>query len=111
MGSETETIMLTMGALFLFGCLYAILINWMRRTGRLDGFTAFMVVFGVLVTLVASTAVHHPDPWLDFLSTVACFGSSGLPMIVESAFLDYGERRVRDERSIVQQTNSEVGNA
>lgn len=111
MGNETEVIVLTMGALFLFGCLYAILINWMRRTGRLDGFTAFMVVFGVLVTLLAATAVHNQDPWLDLLMNLACFGASGLPMVIESAFLDYGERRSKDEQRMLTRANEEAANA
>lgn len=94
--------MLTIGGLLAFGSLYAILINWMRRRGWLDGMAAFMVVFGMATTLVINKAVHHPDPATDLLFELACFAASGLPMVIESAFLDYAFRRERDEQRQVE---------
>lgn len=108
MGIETGTLLLTIGGLLLFGTLYAILINWMRKTGRLEGFTAFMVVGGVLITLILNTAIHHPDPAIDLLLELACFAASGLPMIIEASFLDYANRRGQYINTIITHTNTEV---
>ena len=106
---QTETILLTIGGLLLFGALYAILINWMRKTGYLEGYTAVMVVGGVIVTLIINKAIHHPDPAVDFIGELACFGASGAPMIVES-FVDYARRRNEHIKSIVQAASDEAGN-
>lgn len=105
MGLQTGTILLTIGGLFAFGALYAILVHWMRKKGWLEGFTAFMVVGGVVVTLVINKAVHHPNPALDLLMELACFAASGLPMVIEASFLDFAERRSRSERHIINQAN------
>lgn len=108
MGIQTGTFLLTIGGLSLFGALYAILISWMRKTGRLEGFTAFMVVGGVLITLIINKAVHHPDPAIDLLLELACFAASGLPMIIEASFLDYANRRGQYIDTIIARTNAEV---
>jgi dolichol kinase len=108
MGIQTGMFLLTIGALLLFGTLYATLINWMRRSGYLEGFTAFMVVGGVIITLILNTAVHHPDPAIDLLIELACFAASGLPMIIEASFLDYANRRSQHLNTLTDQTNNEV---
>jgi hypothetical protein len=105
---QTATFMLTIGGLLSFGALYAILINWMRRQGYLEGYTAFMVVGGVIITLLVNKAVHHPQPAIDLLLELACFAASGFPMIIESAFFDYSANRRRHLRALTQE--SEVGN-
>lgn len=105
MGMQTEIVLSTMGGLFIFGTAYAALINWLRRNGWLEGFTAFMVAFGVLVTLIANKAIHHPDPWMDLLLELSCFAASGLPMIIEAAFIDFAYRRHHGERQAISQAN------
>lgn len=85
-GIESDAFLLTIGGLFVFGCLYAGLIYWMRQKNVLDPFTSFMVVFGVLVTLFFNKHIHHIDPTIDFILEIACFGASGLPMIAGSMF-------------------------
>jgi len=108
MGIQTGTILLTIGGLLAFGALYAILIHWMRNRSWLDGFTAFMVVGGVTVTLVINKAIHHPNPAIDLLLELACFAASGLPMVIEASFLDFAERRSRSEQAIIQQANEQA---
>lgn len=106
MGIQTEPLIVTIGILFLFGAAYATLINWLRRSGWLEGFTAFMVAFGVLVTLIANKAIHHPNPWIDLLLELSCFAASGLPMIIEASFLDFAYRRGHNEQHAIRQANS-----
>lgn len=106
---QTETILLTIGALLLFGALYATLINWMRKKGHLEGFTSFMVVGGVLMTLIINKAIHHPEPAIDLLIELACFAASGLPMIIESAFFDYSAKRADYQQRLIQTSEADNG--
>jgi hypothetical protein len=69
----------TLAGLALFGVLYAILTRWMSR-GGVEGQTAFMVVGGVTVTVLALI------PIFGLVATamiLAAFTASGFPMVVE----------------------------
>lgn len=70
--------------LFVFGVLYAYLIYWMRRRNWLEPYTAFMVVFGTVITLTINKFIHHPNWTVDLLLELASFAASGLPMIAGS---------------------------
>lgn len=64
--------------LFFFGVAYDQLMA--RLEARKDDFVAFMVVFGVLVTLGGVALVD----WQGALLALGMFAASGLPMIVGS---------------------------
>ena len=65
--------------LFCFGALYAIAVRWMSRN-HIEGQTAYLVVFGVLVTVLASSLLigFHAAA-----TVLGCFAASGLPMVIE----------------------------
>lgn len=46
---------LTLAILLIFGTAYALLVRWMAGN-HIEGQTAYLVAFGVLVTVLASTA-------------------------------------------------------
>jgi predicted tellurium resistance membrane protein TerC len=110
MGTQTAAILLTIGILLLFGSLYALLINWMRREGYLEGYTGFAVVGGVAVTLIVNKAIHNPDPLYDLLFELACFAAAGLPMIIEQSY-HYAQQRRRNQDTIIAQVAQEAGDA
>lgn len=87
-------ISLTLAALFFFGVCYALLVNWMSRQ-QVTGQTAYMVVGGVSVGLIASI----PTFGLTAVSILfAYFAACGLPMVVEYSVRVHQERR-RDEEA------------
>jgi drug/metabolite transporter (DMT)-like permease len=96
-GIENEHILVVIGSLFLFGLIYATLVNRLNRKGYSEGYTAFLVVAGVLVTLTANIPLHHPNPWLDYLLTLACFAASGLPMIINDWLRHVSARKADQE--------------
>lgn len=103
-GIESGHIIITLGALLFFGILYANLINWLNRRGYSEGYTAFLVTGGVLITLLASITTHHEDPIIDFLLELACFAASGIPMIINDAY-HYVLARQKEQRQIAQGFN------
>jgi hypothetical protein len=80
---------LTLAILLIFGTAYALLVRWMAGN-HIEGQTAYLVAFGVLVTVLASTALNG---WTATLLTLACFAASGFPMIVEYVVRISTERR------------------
>jgi len=88
---------ITLAALFCFGICYALLVNLMARQG-VSGQTAYMVVFGVTVALLAAL----PTFGLVFISMMfAYFAACGIPMIVEYAIRIHMERK-RDAENAAQ---------
>ncbi len=80
---------LTLAALFFFGVGYAFVVRQMSKN-HVTGQTAYMVVVGVGVALIASI----PTVGLLFASVLfAYFSACGLPMVVEYAFRVHEERR------------------
>ena len=70
---------LTLAALFAFGILYALLVRWVSIK-QIEGQTAWAVVIGVTVTLLAMI----PTFGLITVALMFCFfAASGIPMIVE----------------------------
>lgn len=80
---------LTLAALFFFGVGYAFVVRQMSKN-NVTGQTAYMVVVGVGVALIASI------PTFGLLSVAvlfAYFSACGLPMVIEYAFRVHDERR------------------
>lgn len=96
-GIESERIVVVIGGLFAFGVAYAILVNRLHHKGYSEGYTAFLVVAGVLVTLIGNIPLHHQDPFIDFLLLLACFAATGLPMVIND-WLGYVWARQSDQR-------------
>lgn len=67
--------------LILFGIGYNGIITWAERHGYLQGYTAFFVVGGTLITIGATVAVIGP---LATMIVVGAFIASGTPMIMGS---------------------------
>lgn len=86
---------LTLAALFCFGICYALLVNWMSRK-KVTGQTAYAVVAGVTVALVASIPTFGLFPIAILFSY---FGACGLPMVVEYAVRIHKERRADQEKA------------
>lgn len=95
-GIESERFMAVMGGLFVFGIAYAVLVNRLHHKGYSEGYTAFLVVGGVLVTLLGNIPLHHQDPFIDFLLLLACFAATGLPMVIND-WLGYVWARQADQ--------------
>lgn len=80
---------LTLAALFLFGICYALLVNWMSKK-QVSGQTAYLVVGGVGITLVASI----PTLGLTLVTILfSYFAACGLPMVIEYGVRVHQERR------------------
>ena len=81
-------------ALILFGWLFDMFVAKLEREGKDRGFTAFLVVAGVLVTVIMAGCVIG-------LRAVAillvCFAASGLPMII-GGWTRYTSTRQAEER-------------
>ena len=85
---------LTLAVLFIFGTGYAWIVRWMSKNS-IEGQTAYVVVIGVSVTVLASTFLNG---WLATLMTLACFAASGMPMIVEYV-MRISKERQRDREN------------
>jgi hypothetical protein len=70
---------LTIVALLGFGVIYAYAVRQMDKHG-VQGQTAYLVVVGVGVTVIAASAVIG---FLNSLQLIACFAASGAPMVIE----------------------------
>ena len=86
---------LTLAFLLCFGGLYALAVRWMARN-LIEGQTAYLVVLGTLVTLLASALIVG---WQPALLTLACFAASGLPMVIEYVHRTSEEHRRDQERA------------
>lgn len=83
-----------LAALLLFGIFYALLVNWMSKK-NVRGQTAYMVVAGVSIGLVASI----PTFGLTVVTIMfSYFAACGLPMVIEYGIRVHQERQ-RDEES------------
>lgn len=82
--------------LVLFGIGYNALTEWMERNGRGEGYTAFLVVGGVLAT-TGGVAILDPNAALKML---ICFAGSGTPMLVGSV-MRYVRAREQHQRGVI----------
>ncbi len=80
---------MTLAALFFFGIGYALIVREMSKN-NVTGQTAYMVVVGVGVALIASIPTFGLLP---IAILFAYFSACGLPMVVEYAFRVHEERR------------------
>ena len=71
-----------MAALLAFGILYNAVITWAERKRMLEGYTAYAVALGVLVTLAGVAVVD----WRAAVLSLAAFTASGLPMLAGSTW-------------------------
>ena len=84
--------------LLLFGIGYNFLVDWLEKHGFEEGYTAILVVGGVLVTLLASIPMIGVQM---FLTMLICFSASGVPMVWGS-WQRYCKRR-KQERELARQ--------
>lgn len=83
------TLVIVMVSLFLFGMAYNHLVAWLEKQGHDEGYTAILVVVGVLVTVVACTPLIGIESSLILL---LAFLASGSSMIAGSIYR-YMQRR------------------
>lgn len=106
-GSSSGIVWAVLGALFVFGFFYDRFVAWMEREGYDEGFTAILVTFGVLATLLGYGVLVYAafelgvcvdggaalaTTAITLLALLGCFGASGFWMIVGSVWR-YIERR------------------
>jgi hypothetical protein len=80
--SPILAIAIVYAALLIFGILFNTLIDWAERKRILDGYTAYAVALGVLVTLGGVAFLN----WQAALLVLGAFIASGLPMLVGSTW-------------------------
>ena len=79
-GLNSGFILEVLATLFVFGFAYNLIINWLERNGYDEGYTAILVVIGVLVTLVGFAAIDPGSALIMFM----CFAASGFWMVIGS---------------------------
>jgi hypothetical protein len=89
------TFTLALVLLALFGLGYNALTEYLEKSGRSRGFVSLLVAAGSAVTILASGFLIG---WIPALIVLACFGASGLPMIVGSV-IRYINARSADEKA------------
>jgi hypothetical protein len=86
---------LVLTGLLLFGSGYNALTGWLEKRDHLRGFVSLAVAVGTGITILASAFLIGLVPALIVL---ACFGASGLPMILGSVGR-YINARAADEKA------------
>ena len=81
--------------LFLFGLGYNSFVAWLEKMGHDRGYTAFLVVLGVLVTLGGLAVVTSVET---AIVGIICFGASGAPMILGSVWRHVRERASEESK-------------
>ena len=99
-GNFVELLFAVMAALFLFGCIYNAFVARIEHDGQDRGFTAFLVVGGVLVTVVAAGLIIGLR---DMAILLVCFSASGLPMIW-GGWSRYTKTRQAEEKKAIEIT-------
>ena len=95
-GHDWGVISSVFGMLFAFGFAYNLVVAWMERHGYDEGYTAILVVFGVLVTLGGVAILDARSA----LIALAAFAASGFWMVVGS-ISRYAQARGSDQRDLV----------
>lgn len=80
MWSHFGSIVAVYGLLFLFGFLYNRFVEWLEKNNYDEGYTAFLVVGGVAVTLMGLALLD----WQAALVALGAFAVSGFWMVVGS---------------------------
>lgn len=86
---------ITCGGLLVFGVAYNAVVAYLERKDKERGYTAFLVVFGNLVTVLAMIPLIGLTPALLILFGFAC---SGLPMTIGSMWR-HTEARLRERQA------------
>jgi Na+/melibiose symporter-like transporter len=68
-----------LAALVMFGLAYNTLVEFLGE--RKEGYTGFFVAIGTVITLIGGFYITEFQP-VPFWVMLACFASSGIPMIV-----------------------------
>ncbi|MCD6289997.1 MAG: hypothetical protein J7M34_05785 [Anaerolineae bacterium] len=89
MNIPVERIVAVCAALVTFGIGYNALVEWLNREVPDHGYTSFLVVGGVIVTLTGSAFLIG---WQEALLVGLCFTASGLPMIAGSVWRSLRQR-------------------
>ncbi len=92
-GSHSGTILVVFGALFLFSFFYDRFVDWLQASGYDEGYTAILVVLGVIVTLIG-LAIIDPEKAPTNFGAFAC---SGFWMVVGSWWRHVVKRRKAQE--------------
>jgi hypothetical protein len=85
-------------ALFWFGVAYNAWVGDLRE--RKEGYTALLVVVGVIVTLLGAALIN----WQAALIVFACFAASGLPMVLGDI-----QRTIKLREDAIQRIRRETG--
>jgi len=85
MNGNTIGVISVLFGLFAFGVLFNQAINWARRSGWMEPYTAFWVAAGVLVTIAGIALVDTLIDWNAGITSLICFAASGTPMILGDA--------------------------
>lgn len=83
--------------LFLFGLSYNAFVAWLEGQGHDKGYTAFLVVGGVLITLAGLAVITNVET---AILAIGCFAASGLPMIFGSVGR-YVRARASEEKKMM----------
>lgn len=92
--------------LALFGVWYDHAVGRMERRREDRGYTAFLVVFGTLVTMTGYMLVLASSALI--VTLFACFAASGLPMVVGSVRRHQVER-AREEAAVRELVRGTLG--
>lgn len=92
---ESGAFTAVIGALFVFGFLYNLLVGWLQSRGYDEGYTALLVVAGVAVTLLGLAFISIEIAITAFLT----FAASGFWMVVGSMWR-YVKRREASQKAI-----------
>jgi len=94
MWNQFGSIVAVYGFLFLFGFLYNRLVEWLERNNYDEGYTAFLVVGGVAVTLAGLALLN----WQAALVALGAFACSGFWMVIGSCQRHVLARRAAQKR-------------
>lgn len=108
---NVESLVIMTAVLLLFGLAYNAVVGWLEENGRDEGYTAILVVVGVLVTVLVATPLIGIDSSIILL---VGFIASGSPMIAGSIYRHVLARESHQEevkRTIVQLSTREQSDA
>jgi uncharacterized membrane protein len=102
MGDVRDLVIVLM-TLLGFGAVYNQLVAWLENQEGEEGYTAFLVVGGTLVTLAGAAVLVGLEAALVVL---ACFAASGTPMVLGSAWRYIQERQ--KDRDLAVEITAEI---
>lgn len=92
-GHDLGTIGLVIITSILFGIIYALSIYQLKKHNRLEGYTAFAVVIGVLITIALSAFIIGIA---NALYVILVFICTGTPMIIGDIIAHQEEERTKE---------------